>query len=126
MSINLTQPLSPFLKVKMLDNKEKTLGLVTDKVQVVMSLPNISDFTDELKTTIKTFSKNTECFIITSSEEASTNKIIEKYELPKSLISLDFKNFANTFNLNNEEYGREKSLMIIDENCQIAHKKILL
>lgn len=125
MSINLTQPLSPFLKVKMLDNQEKTLGLVKNKVQVVMSLPNISNFTNELKTTINTFDKSIECFIITASEEKSTNRIIKEYELSKSIVSLDFKNFATTFNLNSKENGLKKSLMIINENCQIVYKDIL-
>lgn len=125
MSIKLTQPLSPFLKVKMLDNQEKTLGLVKNKVQVVMSLPNISNFTNELKTTINTFDKSIECFIITASEENSTNKIIKEYKLSKSMISLDFKNFASTFDLNSEENGLKKSLIIINKNCQIVHKDIL-
>lgn len=125
MSINSDYQISPFIKLKMFDEREKILGLVKDKIQVVIGLPNIADFSNELKKTINTFSKNTECFIITSSEKDSTSKIVDEYNLSKESVSLDFKKFARTFNLANEENNMEKSLMIIDKNCQIVHKDIL-
>jgi hypothetical protein len=109
----------------MLDKQEKIIGLVENKIQVVISQPNISDFSKNLKKTMEIFSETSECFIVTSSEEELTNKIIEQYELSKSFISLDFKNFATLFNLYNKENELQKSLMIIDKSCQIVHKDIL-
>lgn len=125
MSKNFVSQLSPFMKLKMYDEKEKTVGLVKDKIQVVITLPNISDFSIELKNTIEYFSKSAECFVISSSKKNLLNKTIEKYELSKSIFSLDFNNFSKTFNLNNESNTFQKSLMIIDKNCKIAYKDIL-
>lgn len=125
MSIGLNYQISQFIKLKMLDKQEKIIGLVEDKIQVVVSLPDISDFSKNLKKTMETFSETSECFIVTSSEEELTNKIIEEYELSKSFISVDFENFATLFNLNNKENELQKSLMIIDKSCQIVHKDIL-
>lgn len=125
MSIDLNYQISQFIKLKMLDKQEKIIGLVENKIQVVISQPNISDFSKNLKKTMEIFSETSECFIVTSSEEELTNKIIEQYELSKSFISLDFKNFATLFNLYNKENELQKSLMIIDKSCQIVHKDIL-
>jgi len=124
-SIDLNYQISQFIKLKMLDKQEKIIGLVENKIQVVISQPNISDFSKNLKKTMEIFSETSECFIVTSSEEELTNKIIEQYELSKSFISLDFKNFATLFNLYNKENELQKSLMIIDKSCQIVHKDIL-
>ena len=41
------------------------------------------------------------------------------------MSAFDFKKFAKTFNLSSEENIMQKSLMIIDKNCQIVHKNIL-
>ncbi|WP_294967150.1 hypothetical protein [Sulfurimonas sp.] len=125
MNIDLTNPLSPFIKVKMFDEQEKVLGLVKDKVQVVITLPNITDFSTDLHKTMKKFSKKDECYIVTSSPKESVSKVIEQYDLSKSFISLDFKNFAKVFNLKSEEDDLKKSLMIIDRNCKIVHRDIL-
>ncbi|MFT7005168.1 MAG: hypothetical protein ACJAWW_002541 [Sulfurimonas sp.] len=124
-SIKLKYPISPIVKVKMYDEQEKVLGLVKDKVQVVITLPNICDFSSELNQTMKTVSNKDECYIVTSSPKESVNKIIEQYDLAKSSISLDFKNFAKVFDLNTPQNNLKKSLMVIDKNCQIVHKDIL-
>jgi hypothetical protein len=118
-------PISPILKVKMYDEQEKVLGLVKDKVQVVISLPDICDFSSELNQTMKTVSNKEECYIVTSSPKESVSKVIEQYDLSKSSISLDFKNFAKAFDLSTPQNNLKKSLMIIDKNCQIVHKDIL-
>lgn len=125
MSINLSAPISPIVKIKMFDGHEKIVGLVEDKVQVIMCLPNINYFSSYIQNTIDAFSKSTECFIITASKKESINKIVEKYELPSSIVSLDFKKFANSFSLNGTQDEIQKSLIIIDKNCQVSHKTIL-
>ena len=125
MSVNLCAPISPIVKIEMFDGHEKIVGLVEDKIQVIMCLPNIDYFSSYIQNTINTFSKSTECFIITASKKESINKIIKKYELPTSIVSVDFKKFANLFNLNGTQDEIQKSLIIIDKNCQVAHKTIL-
>ena len=97
MSIKKRHQIAPFMKLKMFNEQEKIIGFAKDKIQVIISLPNIDDFSNNLNKTIKTYSENTDCFIITSSEKESTSKIIEKYELQKEYII--FKDSIETFEL---------------------------
>ena len=125
MSKNLTYSMSPIMKLRMLNKEKKIVGIVNNRVQVLITLPNLRDFSDELKNTISIFSKKTECFIITSSEIEAVDEVSSKYELSKSFISLDFKNFNQVFNQSDDLSKFQKSLIIIDKNCQIRHKDIL-
>ena len=125
MSINLDCNISPILKLKMINNQEKVVGLVKEKAQMIVTLPDINEFSIDLLMAIQTSLNNIECFIITASERESINKVIEHYHLPKSIVSLDFKKFADSFDLNNVHDKIQKSLIMIDKNCQIARKTIL-
>ena len=125
MSVNFKHTISPILKLKMLNNEEKVVGLVKKEAQMIITLPNINEFSIELLNAIQTSSKNIECFIITASEKLTIEKVINKYELPKSIISLDFRKFAESFNLNNSQDKMKKSLIMIDKSCHVARKTIL-
>lgn len=125
MSINLNQPISPFTRLKMFNNKTKQIGMAKDKIQVIISLPDISEFNNKINHTIKTFTSKAECFIITASSKEITSIIVKEFDLNTAFVSLDFEHFASVYDLKDEMYKLKKSLMIINKYCQIAHKEIL-
>lgn len=125
MSINLQRPIVPAIAIEMLSGRTRLIGIPKERVQVVMTLPNITEFNDELYEAIEFFRSKAESFIITSSSKQDCDDVIEKYELRDNLISIEYKDFSKIFNMRDENKNLKKSLMIIDTNCQITHKDVL-
>ena len=125
MSINLQRPIVPAIGLQMINGKTRLLGIPKQKVQVVMTLPKIEDFNEQLNEAIDFFKHRADSFIITSSTKSECEKIIEKFQLNESLLSTDYKDFSKTFQTLDENKNLKRSLMIIDTNCQITHKDIL-
>lgn len=125
MSINLKQPLVPMTTLKMFNASSRLVGIPKEKVQVIMTIPDITAFNDELHNTIFEMQDLTECFIITNSSFDAIESMIEEYQLDPSMISSDFKTFAKTYKIAFDEQNMKKSLIIIDKNCQITHEEIL-
>jgi thiol peroxidase len=125
MSINLQRPIVKALGLEMLNGSTRLLGIPKEKVQVVISLPDIKSFNTQLNDAIDYFKNRAETFVITTSGIDDCEEIIKEFGLKESLISREYKEFSNTFNIKDENNKLKKSLMIIDTNCQITHKEIL-
>lgn len=125
MSINLNRPIVPAIAIEMISGRTRLIGIPKEKIQVVMTLPNIKDFNQELYEAIDFFKDRADSFIITSSTKQDCNDVIDKFELNEHLISTEHKDFSKIFNMKDENKNLKKSLMIIDTNCQIRHKEIL-
>lgn len=125
MSINLNRPIVNTIALEMLSGKTRLLGIPKERIQVVMSLPDIKEFNDELCEAIAFFKSRAESFIITSSSKEECDEIIKKFEITENLITIQFRDFSKIFNLKDEQNNLKKSLIIIDLNCQITHKEIL-
>jgi thiol peroxidase len=125
MGINLQRPIVKALGLEMINGSTRLLGIPKEKVQVVISLPDITTFNTQLNDAISYFKNRAETFVITTSSLDDCEKIIDEYELKDSLISREYKEFSKTFSVKDEENLLKKSLMIIDTNCQITHKEIL-
>lgn len=125
MSINPNIQLVPFTNVKMLNETIKLIGMPRLNAQIIITLPNIGEFNEELKNSINHSKDEIECFIITTSSKNEIENIIKEFELNESIISNDFKSIAKTFNLENKENKLIKSLIMINKDCQIIHKEIL-
>lgn len=125
MSINTNRPIVQALALKMLSGKTRLLGIPKTRIQVVMTLPDIEVFNDELYDAIEFFRHKAESFIVTSSSKEACGTVIEKYDLRENLISTQFKDFSKIFKMQDENKNLKKSLMIIDTNCQITHKDVL-
>lgn len=125
MNINLQRPIVPAIAIEMINQKSRLLGIPKEKVQVVITLPDIEEFNQALSEAIEFFEDRADAFIITSSPKESCKKIVEKFELEESLISIEYKDFSKVFKMLDENKNLKKSLMIIDTNCQITHKDIL-
>ena len=125
MSINPNMQLVPFTSVKMLNETIKLIGMPKLNAQIIITLPNINEFNEQLKNSIHCSKDEIECFIITTSSKNEISNVINEFELNESIISNDFKSFAKTFNLDDKENKLIKSLIMINKDCQIIHKEIL-
>ena len=125
MSINPNMQLVPFTSVKMLNETIKLIGMPRLNAQIIITLPNINEFNEELKNSINHSKNEIECFIITTSSKNEIENIIKEFDLNESIISNAFRSFAKTFNLENKENKLIKSLIMVNKDCQIIHKEIL-
>ena len=125
MSINPNMQLVPFTSVKMLNETMKLIGMPRLNAQIIITLPNINEFNEELKNSINHSKNDIECFIITSSSKNEIENIIKEFELSDGSISNDYKSFSKIFSLNTKENELIKSLIMINKDCQIIHKEIL-
>ncbi len=125
MSINPNMQLVPFTSVKMLNETMKLIGMPKLNAQIIITLPNINEFNEQLKNRIHGTKDEIECFIITTSSKNEITNVISEFELNESIVSNDFKSFAKTFNLDDKENKLAKSLIMINKDCQIIHKEIL-
>ena len=125
MSINPNMQLVPFTSVKMLNETMRLIGMPRLNAQIIITLPNINEFNEQLKNSILCSKNEIECFIITTSSKNEISNVINEFELNESIISNDFKSFAKTFNLDDKENKLIKSLIMINKDCQIIHKEIL-
>lgn len=125
MSINPNMQLVPFTSVKMLNETIKLIGMPRLNAQIIITLPNINEFNEQLKNSILCSKNEIECFIITTSSKNEIENIIKEFDLNESIISNDFISIAKTFNLDDKENKLIKSLIMINKDCQIIHKEIL-
>ena len=125
MSINPNMQLVPFTSVKMLNETIKLIGMPRLNAQIIITLPNINEFNEELKNSINHSKNEIECFIITTSSKNEIENIIKEFDLNESIMSNDFRSIAKTFNLDDKENKLIKSLIMINKDCQIIHKEIL-
>ena len=125
MSINPNMQLVPFTSVKMLNETMRLIGMPRLNAQIIITLPNINEFNEQLKNSIHCSKDEIECFIITTSSKNEISNVINEFELNESIISNDFRSFAKTFNLDDKENKLIKSLIMINKDCQIIHKEIL-
>ena len=125
MSINPNMQLVPFTSVKMLNETIKLIGMPRLNAQIIITLPNINEFNEELKNSINHSKNEIECFIITTSSRNEIENIIKEFDLNESIMSNDFRSIAKTFNLDDKENKLIKSLIMINKDCQIIHKEIL-
>lgn len=125
MSINPNMQLVPFTSVKMLNETIKLIGMPRLNAQIIITLPNINEFNEQLKNSILCSKDEIECFIITTSSKNEIENIIKEFDLNESIISNDFRSIAKTFNLDDKENKLIKSLIMINKDCQIIHKEIL-
>jgi hypothetical protein len=125
MSINLNRPIVPAIAIEMISGRTRLIGIPKEKIQVVITLPDIKEFNKELNDAIEFFKHRADAFVITSSKKEECNEVIDKFDLNEHLISNEHRDFSKIFKMRDETRRLKKSLMIIDTNCQITHKDVL-
>ena len=75
---------APAILVKMLDGESKVIGMMADKVQVMITLPYKDSLSDELKTIIEKYQEKALIYIISSQPLDNTpnneNSSVDFYE----------------------------------------------
>ena len=79
MSINPNMQLVPFTSVKMLNETMRLIGMPRLNAQIIITLPNINEFNEQLKNSIHCSKNEIECFIITTSPKNEITNVISKF-----------------------------------------------
>jgi len=108
---------APAIKLKMLDENSKVIGMMADKVQVIITINDPADIVDLLTTIIKKYNNQANIYIISSS------KI--QIDLDSSMLSTDFQNLSLKLGVNINESLMAKSIFIIDKEGEFVYKEIL-
>ena len=115
---------APAVRVKMLDNETKVIGLMAPAVQVMVTLNDISKYTLALHEVITTTKKKINAYIITTSLNEDMEKIVEEFSIDKGTISNDFKDFSLKFGVNIDDTMIANSIFVIDKEGIIKYKEI--
>ena len=108
---------APAIKLKMLDESSKVIGMMADKVQVIITINEHTDSVDLLTTIIKKYNNQANIYIISSS------KI--QIDIDPSMLSTDFQNLSLKLGVNIDETLMAKSIFIIDKEGEFIYKEIL-
>lgn len=106
---------APAVRVKMLNDETKIIGMMAPKVQIMIALPNIKDFNNGLFDALMKFKEQSIMYIITSSDTAIINKTNAMFNLHKGFISNDFIEFSQKFGLSMSDEFLAKGIFIIDK-----------
>jgi len=107
---------APAIRVKMDDGETKVIGMMADKIQVFITMPNEESLTSELESIL---TKHTKALIY----------IISANPITKSLnnidTSSDFKDFSLKMGVNVDDTLCAKSIFIINKDGEIEYKEIV-
>lgn len=115
---------APAVRVKMLDNETKVIGLMAPAVQVMVTLNDVSKYTLALHEVITNTKKKANAYIITTSSNEDMEKIAEEFSIDKGTISNDFKDFSLKFGVNIDDTMIANSIFVIDKEGIIKYKEI--
>lgn len=115
---------APAVRVKMINEETKIIGMMAPKVQVMISMPNIKGFNNGLLEALKPFKEKTIVYIITSSDEKSIQKVNEMFHLHEGFISNEFQEFASKFGLSMNDELLAKGIFIIDKEGAFKYIEI--
>lgn len=108
---------APAARVKMLSGEEKVIGMMADKVQVMLTLPYSHSLNEKIIKTIHRFRDKANVYLISSDEFG--------YNVNKNYSSMDFENFCLKYGVYIDENVCAKSIFIIDKDGEIVFKDVL-
>ena len=108
---------APAIRVKMLSGETKVIGMMADKVQVLISLPYKDSLSDGLEKVIKKHKEKSLIYIISSETQ---NKNVEEES-----SSIEFKDYSLKMGVYVNEELCAKSIFIINKDGEIVYKQIL-
>jgi len=108
---------APAIRLKMLNGEEKIIGMMAEKVQVMITLP----FSDSLSGTVANIiTKHQEkAFIYTIASNPLTTAIDEAQS------STDFYNFTFKYGVNVDETLCKKAVFIVNKDGEIVYREVL-
>jgi thiol peroxidase len=108
---------APAVRIRMLNGETKVIGMMSNKVQAMFTLPFSHSINDELNTIIHKYRDRANIYLISSDEFA--------YDVNKNYASMDFKNFSLKFGVNVDESTCAKSVFIINKDGEITYRSVL-
>lgn len=108
---------APALRVKMLSGETKVIGMMADRVQVMITLANHDDLTEGLLEVIKRHSPKAYIYIMASTELSR--------EYDTGMTSLNIKDLTLKYGVNINDNLCAKSIFIIDKDGLIVYKNVL-
>ena len=115
---------APAVRVKMVDNETKVIGLMAPSVQVMITLNDVNKYNSDLHEVITTTKRKVNAYIITTSGIEQMEDIAEKFAIDKGFISNDFKDFSLKFGVNIDDSMIANSIFVIDKEGVIKYKEI--
>ena len=115
---------APAVRVKMLDNETKVIGLMALSVQVMITLNDVNKYNSDMHEVITTTKRKVNAYIITTSDTEQMEDIAEKFAIDKGFISNDFKDFSLKFGVNIDDSMIANSIFVIDKEGVIKYKEI--
>ncbi len=115
---------APAVRVKMINGDTKVIGMMAPRIQVMITLPCIKSYNNELHNILTEHSSKILVYIVTKSNDDNLKKIKEKYSIEDGFISNDFKDFSLKFGVNMSDELIAKSIFIIDKEGIIKYKEI--
>ena len=115
---------APAVRVKMLDNETKVIGLMAPSVQVMITLNDVNKYNSDLHEVITTTKRKVNAYILTTSDTEQMEDIAEKFAIDKGFISNDFKDFSLKFGVNIDDSMIANSIFVIDKEGVIKYKEI--
>lgn len=108
---------APAIRIKMLNEETKVLGMMASQIQVFISLPYSNSLNEKLLSVVKKYEENSFIYII------SANK--QNIKTNEAFSSLDFKEFALKMGLYIDDTLCAKSIFIINKDGEIIYKQLL-
>lgn len=106
---------APAVRLQMLNEETKIIGMMAPKTQIIIALPNIKDFNNGLFDILKAYKEKSIVYVITTSNENDIDKVNDMFNLHKGFISTQIQDFAPKFGLHMNESLLAKGLFIIDK-----------
>jgi len=108
---------APAVKIKMLNGQEKVIGMMSDKIQVMVTLPYSHSLNVDLIQCIHKHREHTNIYLISSD--------LFYFKVNKEYSSMDFENFTLKYGVNIDSSLCAKSIFIINKNGEIEYMQIL-
>lgn len=116
---------APAVRIKMLNNETKVIGMMAPKTQVMIGLLKVEHYTQALDAILKEYPHKITAYVISSDEIEAVEKKVALFDLPKENVSVDFKEFASKFGVNMEDEHIAQSIFIINKEGEISYIQIL-
>jgi thioredoxin-dependent peroxiredoxin len=115
---------APAVRITMLNDETKVIGMMADKTQIMITLPCIKAYNNSLHNILQEYSSKSTVYIVTKSNDDNLEKVKEDYDIDSGFISNEFKNFSLKFGVNIDDELFAKSIFIIDKEGVIKYKQI--
>jgi thiol peroxidase len=109
---------APAVRVTMASGEMKVIGMMAEKVQVMVTLPSAQDLNDKLLESIEKYQKQSLIYIISP-------ETIDR-GVDSSMVTADCEIFSLKYGVFMPESGCAKSLFIINKEGEIEYRELVV